>query len=398
LFAGEQRDKETGLHYLRTRYYDPLVGRFVSADAYEGTLNDPMSLHDYQYAHANPVVNTDPSGYMTNMTELLGTLAGYSVLAGLSFTTGAAAATLAGGGSLSDSVALYDQFFAGLVDALSFGISTQARQLIYGETATKNHQGIFFTLGRLGGAIASMWIGSKGATLAEFSSAPWWARGALGYDLFGAGLGMVQSTVNAMEHRASLWDALAFLPLISWLKKVKFGGVGNLEPGNPRSTSLPRSGNRLVLNQLDVPDYGYFACEPTSTAMVLDTLGLPYNIDTLIVQTKLPQYKTGTYPKDVAFTLRRNGVAAARAVSGLSVEDLANATSKGQPAITWVDLKQLDGRPRPHFVIVDGITTRQGQRVVAIRDPAGGKQYFTPVEEFAQRFTGNAILANPKKY
>ncbi|MEG4294831.1 RHS repeat-associated core domain-containing protein, partial [Microcoleus sp. C2C3] len=60
LFAGEQRDSETGLDYLRARYYDPLVGRFVSADAYEGTLNDPMSLHDYQYAHANPVVNTDP--------------------------------------------------------------------------------------------------------------------------------------------------------------------------------------------------------------------------------------------------------------------------------------------------------------------------------------------------
>jgi RHS repeat-associated protein len=63
LFAGEQRDVETGLDYLRARYYDPLVGRFVSADAYEGTLNDPMSLHDYQYAHANPTNLVDPSGY-----------------------------------------------------------------------------------------------------------------------------------------------------------------------------------------------------------------------------------------------------------------------------------------------------------------------------------------------
>jgi RHS repeat-associated protein len=59
LFAGQQRDSETGLDYLRARYYDPILGRFVSADAYEGTLNDPMSLHDYQYAHANTVVNTD---------------------------------------------------------------------------------------------------------------------------------------------------------------------------------------------------------------------------------------------------------------------------------------------------------------------------------------------------
>lgn len=33
LFAGEQRDSETGLDYLRARYYDPFVGRFISADA-----------------------------------------------------------------------------------------------------------------------------------------------------------------------------------------------------------------------------------------------------------------------------------------------------------------------------------------------------------------------------
>ncbi|MFB8798301.1 MAG: putative Ig domain-containing protein [Microcoleus sp.] len=84
LFAGEQRDGETGLDYLRARYYDPLVGRFVSADAYEGTLNDPMSLHDYQYAHANPVVNTDPSGYFTlsefaTIGAIIGALSGTSI-------------------------------------------------------------------------------------------------------------------------------------------------------------------------------------------------------------------------------------------------------------------------------------------------------------------------------
>jgi RHS repeat-associated protein len=215
LFAGEQRDSETGLDYLRARYYDPLVGRFVSADAYEGTLNDPMSLHDYQYAHANPVVNTDPSGYMTNMGELLVTIAAYTALAGLSYTTGSAVGTVAGGGSVWDAVALYDQFFAGLVDSLTFGISSQARRLIYGETATQNHRGLYFNLGRFGGAVASAAIGAFSATFATFNSAPWWARAALGYDLFGAGLGMVQSTINAMEGRATWWDALAFLPLVA---------------------------------------------------------------------------------------------------------------------------------------------------------------------------------------
>ncbi|MFB8796557.1 MAG: RHS repeat-associated core domain-containing protein [Microcoleus sp.] len=87
LFAGEQRDSETGLDYLRARYYDPLVGRFVSADAYEGTLNDPMSLHDYQYAHANPVVNTDPSGYFS-VAEMHVAESIRNILAGIQIDTG----------------------------------------------------------------------------------------------------------------------------------------------------------------------------------------------------------------------------------------------------------------------------------------------------------------------
>jgi RHS repeat-associated protein len=402
LFAGEQRDGETGLDYLRARYYDPTLGRFVSADAYEGTLDDPMSLHDYQYAHANPVVNTDPSGYMTNMTELLGNMAAYSVLAGLSYTTGSAVGTVAGGGSVWDAVALYDQFFAGLTDALTFGISSQTRRLIYGETATQNHRGLYFNLGRLGGAVASAAIGAFSATFATFNSAPWWARAALGYDLFGAGLGMVQSTINAMEGRATWWDALAFLPLIAGISSKVLDDIpgGALEPGNPRSTSFPRLGNRLLLNQADVVDYGRVACGPTSCAMILDTLGLPYDLNKLVIQTRVPRNK-GAFSNDLSMTLRRNGATAARAVQRQSIDDLKRATSQGHPAIVLVDLEQLSGDPRPHFVVVDGITTRQGQEVVAIRDPAGGRQYFTPVEEFSQRFiskrsNGFAIYTNPK--
>jgi RHS repeat-associated protein len=31
-FQGQQFDEETGLHYNRFRYYDPVVGRFASQD------------------------------------------------------------------------------------------------------------------------------------------------------------------------------------------------------------------------------------------------------------------------------------------------------------------------------------------------------------------------------
>ncbi len=64
LYTGEQYNANTGLYYLRARYMDPGTGTFISMDSYQGSLYDPVSLHKYLYANANPVTYTDPSGYM----------------------------------------------------------------------------------------------------------------------------------------------------------------------------------------------------------------------------------------------------------------------------------------------------------------------------------------------
>ena len=65
LFAGEQFDPVTGLYYLRARYMNPSVGTFISMDSYEGSIDDPVSLHKYLYCNSDPVNNYDPSGYNT---------------------------------------------------------------------------------------------------------------------------------------------------------------------------------------------------------------------------------------------------------------------------------------------------------------------------------------------
>jgi RHS repeat-associated protein len=65
LYAGEQYDSNLGGYYLRQRYYDRYRGRFTAQDPFEGWMSDPMSLHNYLYAHANPVNAIDPSGLST---------------------------------------------------------------------------------------------------------------------------------------------------------------------------------------------------------------------------------------------------------------------------------------------------------------------------------------------
>src|SRR5207249_6954717 len=56
LFTGEERDSGTGLYYLRARWYDPSVGRFISRDQFLGFADQPASLHPYTYVMNNPIL------------------------------------------------------------------------------------------------------------------------------------------------------------------------------------------------------------------------------------------------------------------------------------------------------------------------------------------------------
>jgi RHS repeat-associated protein len=60
-YAGQLTDP-SGLLYMRARWYDPMTGRFVTRDPVMGNHDRPISLNAYMYAHANPVLNTDPTG------------------------------------------------------------------------------------------------------------------------------------------------------------------------------------------------------------------------------------------------------------------------------------------------------------------------------------------------
>ena len=62
-YCGEYYDKETEEVYLRARYYEPGVGRFITRDTFTGENDEPLSLHLYTYCANDGVNMVDPSGH-----------------------------------------------------------------------------------------------------------------------------------------------------------------------------------------------------------------------------------------------------------------------------------------------------------------------------------------------
>ncbi|MGW0809090.1 RHS repeat-associated core domain-containing protein [Nonomuraea sp. NPDC002799] len=60
-WIGQVEDKATGLDYLNARYYDPVIGRFISPDPVF-RQEVPQSLNPYAYGLNNPAAFADPSG------------------------------------------------------------------------------------------------------------------------------------------------------------------------------------------------------------------------------------------------------------------------------------------------------------------------------------------------
>ena len=80
-YRGYYYDSETGFYYLQSRYYDPSICRFISADQYElvGTLSKSLGeLNLYSYCANNPIMYTDESGMLLWSTVfiIIGVVAG----------------------------------------------------------------------------------------------------------------------------------------------------------------------------------------------------------------------------------------------------------------------------------------------------------------------------------
>ena len=98
-YRGYYRDSETGMYYLNSRYYNPRMGRFISADDINnlGAEGDVLSHNLYIYCLNNPVNRTDAQGEWSipNWAKIaIGAVATVAAVAVTVATGGAAAPVL----------------------------------------------------------------------------------------------------------------------------------------------------------------------------------------------------------------------------------------------------------------------------------------------------------------
>ena len=123
-YRGYYYDVETKLYYLKTRYYDPEVGRFMTIDGIE--YLDPETINGlnlYAYCGNNPVMNVDPNGNKW-WRWLLGAVIIIAAVALSVVTAGVAASISAalGGGMLG---AIAGGAIAGAITSFGIGVAVQ---------------------------------------------------------------------------------------------------------------------------------------------------------------------------------------------------------------------------------------------------------------------------------
>ena len=62
-FTDHEMLEDFGLVHMNGRVYDPVLGRFMSADPFVDDAGDSQAFNRYTYCGNNPLLFTDPSGY-----------------------------------------------------------------------------------------------------------------------------------------------------------------------------------------------------------------------------------------------------------------------------------------------------------------------------------------------
>ena len=215
LYTGEQYDANTGFYYLRARYMNPSTGTFTSPDAYAGTIFDPVSLHKYLYANANPVMNRDPSGYSTfTLTEMEASIVISGIIGAAMNSIPKGIMRLVSGEPMDDMFwfTFASDFIVGFECGMAFAaIGFLATQFLLLSCLVKS---ILFTMGLKFSfdCIGDLWHGNYGSAILNAIGAAFCFFGASGFNYKGSGLGLggfADDAANLADDAANVADDVA---------------------------------------------------------------------------------------------------------------------------------------------------------------------------------------------
>ncbi len=78
-FTGQRWQDTNGLYDYRARWYDPALGRFISADTLVPEPGDPQSLNRFSYVNNNPLRYTDPTGHYLLLEDAAGDFSAFAL-------------------------------------------------------------------------------------------------------------------------------------------------------------------------------------------------------------------------------------------------------------------------------------------------------------------------------
>ncbi|MGH8372028.1 MAG: RHS repeat-associated core domain-containing protein, partial [Gammaproteobacteria bacterium] len=136
-FTGHRNDAATGLVYMQARYYDPVIGRFLSVDPVGFSPDSPGHFNLYWYANGNPYRYTDPDGKDPPDTLTLSA----PLISGACLVSGACEA-IAGGATIAGGVLLVSYLGTDPTEAgqnlAIYGTEYEATGHIYLNESTKD--------------------------------------------------------------------------------------------------------------------------------------------------------------------------------------------------------------------------------------------------------------------
>ena len=175
-YTGHEHWNQFGLIDMNGRFYDPLLGRFLSPDPYVQAPENPQNYNRYSYCLNNPLKYTDPSGEYFGIDDLIagaiggtvnlvvnaiqGNLGGHGVWGGIG--RGFAAF---GAGAVGGIGALYPEFGGWALGGAAVGATNT---WLGGATSAKNIAigGVFGAIsGGVGGCVSSAIGGQYGALI-----------------------------------------------------------------------------------------------------------------------------------------------------------------------------------------------------------------------------------------